>query len=424
MSSLLDTQRAEILQKPVVASIPLRFPGSLDAHADRTRLRVYRPCMTRLSLAILILLHCGVLCSFAVAAAPNANDEPSKPTPTVFSKTTGPLRIAIVGMVHGHVEGLLWQASQRTDLQIVGVYEPNRDLFDRLAAKYKLDPSLHHASLPGMLDATKPEAVSVMGAVAEHRAAVETCAPRGVHLLVEKPLAFSADDASRIEALARQHGVLVLTNFETSWYASVREAHRLVKSGDHAPIRRMVFRHGHKGPREIGCSPEFLDWLTDPVSNGGGAVVDFGCYGAVLATWLMGGQRPTSIVASRSTLKPALYPRVDDDATIVLTYPDATAVIQASWAWTHDNKEMDLHTERGSIHAAKWDELSVREENLPAKALTPPAKPDHLKDEWTYLRHVVRGECDVDPLSSLEYNVIVAEILDAARKTEHTHAER
>jgi predicted dehydrogenase len=107
---------------------------------------------------------------------------------------------------------------------------------------------------------------------------------------------------------------------------------------------------------------------------------------------------------------------VDDDATIVLTYPTATAVIEASWCWTHDNKEMDVYTERGSIHAAKWDELSIREENAPAKPVKPPAKPPELENEWTYLRKVIRGECAVDPLSSLETNVIVAEILDEARR--------
>lgn len=330
------------------------------------------------------------------------------------SAATGPLRIGIIGLVHGHVEGLLWQASQRTDLQIVGVYEPDRALFDRLAAKYRLDPALHHASLEAMLDAARPEAVSVMGPISSHLAAVEACAPRGVHLLLEKPLAYSARDAHAIDTLAHRHGVLVLTNFETSWYASIREARRLVDAGERAPIRKMIFRHGHKGPVEIGCAPEFLAWLTDPAQNGGGAIVDFGCYGAVLSTWFMNGQRPTAIAASRATLKPAIYPRVDDDATIVLTYPTATATIQASWAWTHDNKEMDLYTPRGSIHAGKWDDLSTRDENAPPKAVRPPERPAHLRDEWTYLREVVRGGCEVDALSSLEYNVIVAEILDAA----------
>lgn len=338
-------------------------------------------------------------------------------SPIRYSTAAGPLRIGIVGMTHGHVEGLLWQARTREDIEIVGVYEPNAALFARLAAKHAaLADVPRFDNLAAMLDQRRPEAVSVMTSIRAHRAAVEACAPRGVHLLIEKPLAFERADAARMQALSRQHGVLVLTNYETSWYAGLREAQRLVAAGERAPLRRMTFRHGHKGPREIGCSPEFLAWLTDPLENGGGALVDFGCYGAILSTWMMNGQRPVRIAASASTLKPDVYPRVDDDATIVLSYPTATAVIEASWAWTHDNKEMDLYTERGSIHARRWDELQVRDPDKPARKVTPPELPPALADEWTYLRHVIRGECPVDPLSSLELNVIAVDILDSARQ--------
>jgi len=354
------------------------------------------------------VLHCSVV----AVVAQSSGSPPAHRT----SSQTGPLRIAVIGLVHGHVEGLLWQARQRQDLEIVGVYEPDRALFDRLAEKHGLDASLYASDLNAMLDKSKPEAVSVMTSIRDHRMAVEACAPRGVHLLVEKPLAFSNDDARRMAELAQKHRVLVLTNYETSWYPSVREAKRLVESGQRAPIRRMVFRHGHKGPKEIGCRPEFVAWLTDPEKNGGGALVDFGCYGAVLATWLMDGQRPTRVTATATTLRPEAYPQVDDDATIVLTYPGASAIIQASWNWTHDSKEMDLHTEKGSIHAGKWETLAVREPDKPPKTVKPPANPAALADEWTYLREVVRGQTPVDPLSSLEINLIAVEILDAARR--------
>ncbi len=375
--------------------------------------------LTLVALLTLCLLHARA----AAQPAPPA-PSPDSTLQTKFSTETGHVRIGIVGLVHGHVEGLLWQSTQRADLKIVGIYDPDRALFDRLAAKYKLDPALYHTSLAEMLDAAKPEAVGVMTSIKDHRMVADACAPRGVHMLFEKPLAFSNDDARHIATLAAKHGVLALTNYETSWYASLREAKRLVDSGDRAPIRKMVFRHGHKGPKEIGCSPEFLAWLTDPAQNGGGAVVDFGCYGAVLSTWLMCGERPTSITATTATLKPLIYPRVDDDATIILTYPTATATIQASWVWTHDNKEADIYTERGSIHAGKWDDLAVRDENGPLKPIKPKPKPADLENEWTYLRQVVRGKCAVDPLSSLELNLVAVEILDAARQSVRTPQPR
>lgn len=330
-----------------------------------------------------------------------------------------PLRLVVVGLVHGHVEGVLWAGRDRDDVEIVGVYDPDRSLFDKFKEKYRLDEALYFDDLGRMLDETKPEAASVMTSIADHLSVVQACAPRGVPVLLEKPLAFSAADAEAIAALAREHDVLVLTNYETSWYASVRTAARL--AAETGPVTRAVFRHGHKGPKEIGCSEEFLAWLTDPKQNGGGAIVDFGCYGANIMTWLMDGRAPDTVLATTNQLKPGLYPNVDDDATITLTYDGvATAVLQASWAWTHDNKDMDLHTPGGSYHAGKWERLTVRKPDADAVVTKTDERPEWLANEWTYLRRVVRGECAVDPLSSLENNVIVARILDAARESART----
>lgn len=334
-----------------------------------------------------------------------------------------PLRLGVVGLVHGHVEGLLWQARRRDDLTIVGVYEPDRSLFRRLARKCHLEASLNHESLDAMLEFARPEAVSVMTAIDDHVRVAETCAPRGVHMLLEKPLALDASDARRMAALARRHGVHILTNFETSWYGSVRETQRRVATGRLGPIRRMEFRHGHRGPREIGCAPEFVSWLTDPV-RGGGALVDFGCYGAILATWLMNGQRPTRVVASASAMKPRTYPSVADDATLILTYPTATAVISASWAWTHDVKETDVYCAGGSIHAGRGDALAWRAVDGPLRPLRPRPRPRHLADEWTHLRSVVRNLCAPDPLASLDLNLVAVEIIDEAVRQVRRRSQR
>ncbi len=364
-------------------------------------------------LGALSLIALGSCASSAGLTEPNIEESPRA---TRYSTESGPLRIALAGLVHQHAERLLWSADRRDDIQIVGVAEPNVELFERLAAKHGLDPTLRFDRLEDLLDQTRPEAVSAMTSIADHVDVVEQCAPRGVHVLVEKPLAFSSEHAERMAELSSQHGILVLTNFETSWYPSVREAQRLVDSGEFAPVRKMVFRHGHKGPIEIGCYPEFTRWLGSPDANGGGALVDFGCYGAVLATWLMNGASPTRVTATAQSLKPGVYPNVDDDATIVLEYPGASAIVQASWNWTHDVKAMDLFTETGSLHAGKLDALSARSPDAAARELPCEKPPAHLRDEWSYLRAVIRGECRVDPLSSLRTNVIVARILDDARR--------
>ncbi|MDF1869573.1 MAG: Gfo/Idh/MocA family oxidoreductase, partial [Phycisphaerales bacterium] len=110
------------------------------------------------------------------------------PSTLLASEPVEPLRIAVIGLVHGHVEGVLWQAKDRDDLQIVGIYDPNPELFTKYKDKYALDESWYFDDLDEMLDATKPEAASVMTSIKDHIDAVRACAPRGIHTLIEKPL--------------------------------------------------------------------------------------------------------------------------------------------------------------------------------------------------------------------------------------------
>ena len=112
-------------------------------------------------------------------------------------------------------------------------------------------------------------------------------------------------------------------------------------------VRRVVVHDGHQGPQEIGVPPEFLKWLTDPAQNGAGALYDFGCYGADLMTWLMQGEAPLTVTAVTNHDKPQLYPHVDDDATIILAYPHAQAIIQAVWNWPFGRKDMEVYGATG-----------------------------------------------------------------------------
>ncbi len=327
------------------------------------------------------------------------------------------LPLGVIGMSHGHVENVLAHAAGGRDVEVVGVWEPDRGLFARMAAKYGLPDDLWFSSLDEMLDRTNPTAASVMTAIDAHPAAVEACARRGAHVLLEKPLAINAGDAAQIAALAARGNVHVLTNYETSWYPSVRTAAAWLAAGRIGRLRRMVFRHGHRGPRAIGCGPEFVAWLTDS-GRGGGALLDFGCYGAILATWLMGGLAPNRVTATRATLRPQEHGTVEDDATITLAYAGVTAVIQASWNWPYDCKEMDLFGEDGSLNAGRGNELTIRRPGEPPRRVTCDPMPPELANEWAWLSHFLTKGGEVDPLASLAHNLTAMEILDAAASAE------
>jgi len=258
--------------------------------------------------------------------------------------------------------------------------------------------------------------------VAEHRAVVEAAAPRRIHVMVEKPLSFDAAEAGAMAALARRHGIQLLTNYETSWYPSRTALGRALATNNVGPIRKVVFRDGHYGPKEIGVQPEFLSWLVDPNANGGGAIVDFGCYGANLMTWLMQGKAPISVSAVTQRLKrDPIYARVDDEATIVLTYPTATAVLEASWNWPDHRKDIQLFGETGVLSTPDGKTLVLRRRGETAdRTLETPAP--RFGNPFSFLAAVVRGRAKVnaaDP-SSLDNALMVARILDAARRSAAT----
>ena len=341
-----------------------------------------------------------------------------------------PMKIGIVGLVHGHVEGFLKGGGltpaggilNRPDVQLVGIVEADLKLFDSYAQRYNLPASLHFRSIQEMVAQAHPRAVLVFTAPSEHRRVIEECAALGVHVMVEKPLTISYKDALAIQDAAQRGKIHVLVNLETSWYASNTAAFRLLKQGALGPIVKTVIRDGHPGPKLIGVTPEFLSFLIDPKQNGAGALFDFGCYGPNLMTWLMDGETPLSVTAVTKQLQPNLYPEVDDEAEIILDYKNAVAIVQASWNWPFSLKQMDVYGRTGYAKAIDSERIEVRKANdsegqmMKGQPLTAP-----YDDPLHYMAAVLNGEIqEGNSLSSLKTNITVSEILDAARQSAQT----
>ena len=181
-------------------------------------------------------------------------------------------------------------------------------------------------------------------------------------------------------------------------------------------IKKMVVHDGHEGPKEIGCTTDFLNWLTDPVKNGAGALNDFGCYGANLMTWLMKGKTPIAVTAITRHYKPNVYPKVDDDATILVEYENATGLIEASWNWPYSIKDMEVFGETGYYHALNGKDLQQRMRGGTYEAVS--VNPPKYAENLTYLADVLHGKTQPgDDLSSLNNNLVVVKILEAAKKS-------
>ena len=329
-----------------------------------------------------------------------------------------PLKLAIAGLVHGHVGSFLRAAQARQDVQLVGVFDPDPELLRGYARQHKLAESVLFTDLSAMLAKTSPEAVAAFTNTADHPAVVEAAAARRIHVMMEKPLALGNRDAQRIKRAAEQSGVHVLVNFETTWYASHGTMWSLIKQrGELGDIRKMVAMDGHNGPQAIKVQAEFLDWLRDPVRNGGGALYDFGCYGANLMTWMMDNQRPLAVTAVTQQFQPETYPKVDDEASILVEYSKAQGIIQASWNWPIGRKDFEVYGQRGWAIATGGNNLRVAMSSKPDHAVTPDPLPADQRDSISHLLAVVRGGVKPNALSSLENNMIATEILDAARES-------
>ncbi len=327
------------------------------------------------------------------------------------------LRLVIAGLNHNHVYGILNRYKSGT-ANIVGIAEPNKALWVKFGKQFNIPDSLFFTDLKTMVLKTRPDAVLGYNAAANHVDIVEVCAPLHIPVMVEKPLAATLSQAKRMETLANEYGIKVLTNYETTWYPSNWDIYNTVNAGTIGGIRKMVAHDGHQGPKEIGCSEEFLAWLTDPVLNGAGALNDFGCYGADLMTWMMHGERPIAVTAIARHYKPAVYPKVEDDATVIVEYKGATGQIEGSWNWPFSIKDFEVYGETGYLHALDTSHIvsRMRENIKGSKTVNPLAAP--INDPIIYLTAVLHNQIPgTDDLSSLKYNMIVMEILDAAKRS-------
>jgi predicted dehydrogenase len=332
-------------------------------------------------------------------------------TPSLGQKV---LRVGVAGLKHDHVHNIMHQF-KNGEVIIAGIAESDPELIARYKKSYQLPDSLFYNTLPELIAHTHPDAVLAYNAISEHLGVVEICAPLGISVMVEKPLATTVKDADRIAALAQQYHIHVLTNYETTWYDTNQQLYEMVNANAIGEPRKMVAHDGHQGPKEIGCSADFLNWLTDPVKNGGGASRDFGCYGADLMTWLMQGQAPIAVTAMFHHIKPSVYPKVEDDATILLEYPNATGIIEGSWNWPFSIKDWEVFGVTGYLHALNDKELQERTRRSYDSVTVHPA---HYRDNIAYLADVLSGKTDPGhDLSSLPTNLIVVRILEAATRS-------
>ncbi len=326
-----------------------------------------------------------------------------------------PLRVVLAGLAHGHAGGFLRQAEPDV-VKLVGVWERDDLTWAAYATNPKLTGVTRYKDLGDALAHSGAEAVWAFSDTRDHLQIVREAALLKLSVIVEKPLAISWSAAAEMALLARQHGTLVLTNYETSWYPAFEEVREmLAENGPLGPVRQIYAFAGHEGPVKIHVGPEFLAWLRDPARAGGGALFDFGCYGANLATWWLANRAPISVSAHTSQFDRVNYPDCDDHAVIQIVYPDLQVTVVGSWHWPYSRKDVALYGERGFLITTNDRDYTLR---TGRDAAAPRRAQTERRVPLRWFADTIRaGRDPVEDPSSLANNLIVMRILEAARRS-------
>jgi predicted dehydrogenase len=331
-------------------------------------------------------------------------------------------KIAVVGLVHSHVWGHLKTIMDGKTAQLVGVAEPNPELIAEAKTAGVAD-NLVFSDYTKMLNETKPDIVWAFVENNRHLEIAKACAQRHINLIFEKPVASNYEEAKQIRALAAKYNIRVMTNYQMAWWPANYVAKAAVDHGDVGTIYRLHGVVGHGGPSSKGVRNKyFFEWLTDPVKNGAGALMDFGCYNALWSIWYLG--MPQSVFATVQHLRPDVFPKVEDNATLVLNYPNAVGIFEGSWNLPRSFQDLevfgrpDTGKKPGSVYMAhNGVELSQGREK---KQLALDPLPPDESEPVAYMVSRMRSNKPIEGMTAMDINVEVIHIIDLAKESVKT----
>jgi predicted dehydrogenase len=315
---------------------------------------------------------------------------------------------------------------QGKSAQLVGVAEPNQELLSE-AKKAGVPDALLFTDYAKMLDQTKPNIVWAFVENNRHLEIARVCAPRHIDLIFEKPLASTYADAKHMQDLAARYKIRIMTNYQMAWWPANYAAKMSADHGDIGTIYRLRGIVGHGGPGSSGVRNKyFFDWLTDPEKNGAGALMDFGCYNALWSLWYLG--MPSTVYATAQHLRPERFPKVEDSATLVFTYPHAVGIFEASWDLPRGFQDLEVFGRPldsstpdqapGSLYmtqaGVEW-RRGKETKQLPVAPL-----PEERSEPVAYMVSRIKADAPIEGLTAIDINVNVIHLIELAKKSIQT----
>jgi predicted dehydrogenase len=323
------------------------------------------------------------------------------------------VRIGVLGLVHDHIWGNLDHLAEAGGAELVAAADPNEPLLEQFRSRTARESTYHDYG--EMLEHEELDAVMAYGTNRSTGELVEMAAARGLHVMIEKPMASSLAVADAMLVAARRAGVLLMVNWPTAWSRPVRHAETLVAQGAIGRVWQLKWRGGHCGPQELGCNPYFCEWLFDPEENGAGALFDYLGYGASMARLFIG--RPTGVFAIAGRLVKQYIP-VDDNAVVALEYHDANAVIECTWTEPVSGRpphDLVLYGTEGVLVAGRDGVTVCTRDDREGRVHEPPELEAPRRNGPEYFVDCIRSGGPVEGMCSPENSHDAQQVMEAAR---------
>lgn len=319
-------------------------------------------------------------------------------------------KVGIIGLVHDHVWSSINDFKNSGRAEIAAAADPNQPLLDKVSSEYGV--SRLFTDYNEMLDSVDIDIALVC--VENNRGAevVKACASKGINVISEKPMAATLAQADEMLKASEDAGIKLLINWPSAWSAQLAHAVALIKQGEIGDLYKIRNLSSHGGPKEIGCSPYFYNWLYDEEKNGGGALMDYCCYGAVLCRLLLGMPKRITGVAGRYVKD---YIDVDDNAVLLLDYGNALGICEASWTQIGHGYGQYFYGSKANLFIHDWRFMKYDKEHPEGCEIQAPKLPEHMKNGAEYLMHCLDTGAEIEGLCSPEISRDAQELLERGK---------
>ncbi|MCL2060590.1 MAG: Gfo/Idh/MocA family oxidoreductase, partial [Oscillospiraceae bacterium] len=258
-----------------------------------------------------------------------------------------PWRTAVIGVAHMHIKTIAGHFAACDDFNLTAVADlpPSRpsvcekpDTRPFLVKKIgELANGNIYEDWRVLLEKEKPEVVLCCAENARHGAFITELLSRGIHVVVEKPMAGTYGEAKLMAYAAKNAGVRLLINWPSSWNPANRLAKELIDAGAVGKVFRFQYRNSsslgpHSYNQGLTDDEKSAEWWYR-LADRGGAYWDYCCYGANMSRWFLGADAISVQAMCANFATP--YAETEDFGAILAQYPSAAAIIEGTWTTLH-----------------------------------------------------------------------------------------